>query len=276
MKKLNKQDKKRMINNRLKEDYDYLINNGYTVVGIFLQGSQNYELDYENSDIDTKAIIVPSLKDIILNKKPVSTTYVKKDNSHVDIKDIRLMFDCFKKQNINFIEVLFTKYKYLNPELEELYKPMLDNNELIAHYNNYAAVNCIVGMMFEKNVALCHRYEGLAEKIDKYGYDSKQLHHILRCYEFLNRYIKGEPYKDCLISKQKDLLIKIKSNNAYYNKDEAVKIAQETCDKAKEIKNDYMENTPLKVNTDVEELMQKVLIDIMTYCLKKELKESNV
>lgn len=29
-------------------------------VGLFLQGSQNYNLDYEGSDIDTKAIMLPS------------------------------------------------------------------------------------------------------------------------------------------------------------------------------------------------------------------------
>ena len=30
-------------------------------VGLFLQGSQNYKLDYESSDIDTKAIVLPQL-----------------------------------------------------------------------------------------------------------------------------------------------------------------------------------------------------------------------
>ena len=263
------------IGKRLKQDYDYLVKEGYTVVGVFLQGSQNYELDYENSDIDTKAIVVPSLNDIILNKKPVSTTHINEDNSHVDIKDIILLFVFFKKLIINFIEILFTKYKYLNDELKKLYQPMLDNAEKIAHYNNYASVNCVVGTMFEKGNALCHRYEGLAEKIDKYGYDSKQLHHILRCYDFLNRYISGEEYRSCLIPKEKEFLTKIKADNAFYSKDEAVKIAEETCQKAKEVKTKYMETTPVKVDKDVEVLMEKVLTNIMTYCIKKELEEED-
>ena len=39
-------------------------------VGLFLQGSQNYNLDYEGSDIDTKAIMLPSFSDFVLNAKP--------------------------------------------------------------------------------------------------------------------------------------------------------------------------------------------------------------
>lgn len=45
-------------------------------VGLFLQGSQNYNLDYEGSDIDTKAIMLPSFSDFVLNAKPLSTTHM--------------------------------------------------------------------------------------------------------------------------------------------------------------------------------------------------------
>ena len=34
------------------------------IVGCFLQGSQNYGLDYEGSDVDTKLIVIPDFKDI--------------------------------------------------------------------------------------------------------------------------------------------------------------------------------------------------------------------
>ena len=61
-----------------------------SIVGIFLQGSQNYGLDYEGSDIETKLIICPTIKQIAFNKKPVSTTHVRENNEHIDFKDIRL------------------------------------------------------------------------------------------------------------------------------------------------------------------------------------------
>lgn len=143
---------------RLKDDYDLVSSMGYTVLGVFLQGSQNYNLDYAGSDIDTKAVVLPSFEGFVFNKQPVSTTHILESNEHIDVKDIRLMHDCFRKQNINFVEILFTKYKYMNPEFEDLYSAMFENREKIAHYNNYAAINCIAGMVYEKHKAMEHPY----------------------------------------------------------------------------------------------------------------------
>ena len=70
------------------------------IVGVFLQGSQNYGLDYEGSDIDTKCIVLPTLEDLIFNRKPVSTTHVLPNEEHLDLKDVRLYFQTFRKQNI--------------------------------------------------------------------------------------------------------------------------------------------------------------------------------
>ena len=143
-------DKEIKIQERLRHDRDYVRNKGYEVFGVFLQGSQNYKLDYEGSDIDTKCIVIPDLDDIVLNKQPVSTTLILEDNSHIDVKDIRLMWQCFKKQNINFLEILFTDYFWVDYKYHAYWYAMIRMNEEIAHYNNYAAVNCIAGMVFEK------------------------------------------------------------------------------------------------------------------------------
>ena len=73
------------------------------IVGIFLQGSQNYGLQIPTSDVDTKLILTPTFKEIVFNKKPISTTHVRANDEHTDLKDIRLMFSTFRKQNLNFI-----------------------------------------------------------------------------------------------------------------------------------------------------------------------------
>lgn len=258
------------INSRLASDFYLLRDMGYEVLGVFLQGSQNYDLDYEGSDIDTKAIVLPTLEQIILNKKPVSTTHVLPSNEHVDIKDIRLMFDCFKKQNVNFLEILFTDNMYLNPEYASLYKPMINNRESIAHYNKLKAVMTMVGMALEKQKALCHRYEGLVDKIDKYGYDSKQLHHIVRLEEFVRRYISGESYESCLISKDPEYLIKIKSDNAFYNKDQAVDLADKMVEKIRTYEEDF-KKIPVFVDNTVEELMNRVLYDTIKKAILKNI-----
>ena len=255
---------------RIKDDYDYVTSLGYNVLGVFLQGSQNYNLAYEGSDIDTKAIIIPSFVDFVLNRKPVSTTLILPSNEHIDIKDIRLMHECFRKQNINFIEILFTKYKYLNPDYEHLYQPMFNNNERIAHYNNYASVNCIAGMVYEKHKAMEHPYPTLKDKIEKYGYDNKQLHHILRCEEFLNRYISGVFYEECLIPTQPQYLINVKSEYIH-SLEEARQMAKNIEYTVKATKQMYMDNNPLVIDKEVDDIMNNVLINVLKSAFKKEI-----
>lgn len=255
--------------NRIKEDYDYVTSLDYNVLGVFLQGSQNYNLAYEGSDIDTKAIIIPSFEDFMLNRKPVSTTLILPSNEHIDLKDIRLMHECFKKQNINFIEILFTKYKYLNPDYEHLYQPMFDNNERIAHYNNYAAVNCIAGMVFEKYKALEHPYPATKDKIEKYGYDNKQLHHILRCEEFLRRYISGVSYADCLVPTKPNYLTEIKANYVY-TLEEARNIAIAYNEKVNIIKKKYKSVRSLTIDEGVVDIMNGVLLAVLKSAFLKE------
>ena len=41
------------------------------VLGVFLYGSQNYHTDTKDSDVDTKAILIPTLEDLCL-RRPVS------------------------------------------------------------------------------------------------------------------------------------------------------------------------------------------------------------
>jgi predicted nucleotidyltransferase len=99
-----------LIMKRVQEHYDEALQYfpEEQIVGIFLQGSQNYDLDYEGSDVDTKLIVVPSFKDICLNRKPISTTHVRENNEHIDWKDVRKYVEEFRKQNLNFLEILFT------------------------------------------------------------------------------------------------------------------------------------------------------------------------
>ena len=168
------------------------------IVGVFLQGSQNYELDYAGSDVDTKLIVVPSFRDICLNKKPVSTTHIRANAEHTDWKDIRLYVEHFRKQNLNFLEILFTPYCIINPMYKEEWDRLVAAREFIARMNVYRAVKSMKGIAMEKFHAMEHRYPTKADIIDKYGYDGKQVSHLIRVYDYLRRYIAGESYEDCL------------------------------------------------------------------------------
>jgi predicted nucleotidyltransferase len=254
---------------RLQENYNTVIDMGYELVGIFLQGSQNYELDYEDSDIDCKAIVLPKFNDFVLNNKVVSTTHVLENNEHIDLKDIRLMFDCFKKQNINFVEILFTKYKVVNPKYQSLIKPLFDNNEKLARYNNYASVNCMAGMCMEKYKALEHPYPALIDKIEKFGFDPKQLHHIMRLNEFIKRYVNGELYTDCLISKNKEYLIEVKKG--IHTLEEARELALFLTDETVQIKKEYMDTHEVVIDKECEDILNQVLLNVMRYNFVSEL-----
>lgn len=169
------------------------------VVGVFLQGSQNYGLEVPGSDVDTKLIVTPSFRDIALNLKPVSTTHHRENDEHIDWKDVRLYMETFRKQNLNFLEILFTPYKWVNPMYEHQWQRLIEAREQIARMNPYRAVHSMRGIALEKYHAMEHRYPSKVEIIDKYGYDGKQVSHLVRVYDYLLRYIAGERYESCLI-----------------------------------------------------------------------------
>ena len=170
----------------------------HQIVGCFLQGSQNYGLDYEGSDIDTKLIVVPSFADICLNRKPISTTHVRENNEHIDWKDVRLYMETFRKQNLNFLEILFTEFYIINPMYKEEWMRLVANRERIARMNPFRAVKSMKGIAHEKYAAMEKPYPSKLEIIDKYGYDGKQNSHLERVDDYLERYIAGERYEDCL------------------------------------------------------------------------------
>lgn len=184
-----------------------------------LQGSQNYRLDDVESDVDTKTLVVPRVEDLILNKSRVSTTLlVEPTIEHADVKDIREMFTCFRKQNINFLEILFTPYVDVNPLLAHHYSELYAKREDIARLNPYQGLRAMVGHLMEKYHAFEHPYPSIIDKIERYGYDPKQLHHMVRFKEFLIRFIKdGDSYEDCLIPKDPKMLIAIKRGAIPYD-----------------------------------------------------------
>lgn len=257
------------LNNHL-EDALTLFSNNH-IVGLFCQGSTNYQLDTPNSDVDTKLIVLPSFKNIAFNTSPVSTTHVRKDNSHIDIKDLRLMLQTFRKQNINFIEILFTKYHITNPTYEDEWNKLTKENEKIARYNIYRTIQTMRGMAKEKYHALEHPYPSKLEILKQYGYDGKQLHHLLRLEEFLKRYIAGEAYADCLISKQPEFLKAVKTHT-YFTLEAARDEANKAMNRIEELSKPFTKDSKWnRNNPEVEELLDEVQYNIMRQSIKEEL-----
>ena len=253
----------------LEESFNYF--NGNNIVGIYLQGSQNYGLDTEFSDIDTKLIVTPSLHDIIMNRPAISTTHVRENNEHTDFKDIRLMFGTFRKQNLNFLEILFTPYFVINGTYEQAWNELVKHREEVAHYNIYSAVKAMKGVALEKYHAMEHRYPAKVDVIDKFGYDPKQLHHLLRVEDYLKRYIAGAPYEACLKPCDPEYLIQVKLG--MYDLDKARTIADMSIARIEKMcepftkDSDYNKNNPF-----VDELLDNIQEQIMSKSIINELK----
>ena len=241
------------------------------IVGVFLQGSQNYGLDLPGSDVDTKLIVVPSFKEIALNSKPVSTTHIRANEEHIDFKDIRLYMETFRKQNLNFLEILFTPYEIVNPLYKEQWDRLVVAREQIAHMNPWRAVKSMKGIAMEKYHAMEHEYPSKLDVLAKYGYDGKQVHHLLRVEDYLERYIAGELYEECLIptpSKQEHLLD--------YKKQliplEIARIeAQKSLAHIIEMADCFYSMTEDKESLEMRELLEDVSYNILKIATQKEL-----
>lgn len=239
------------------------------IVGIFLQGSQNYGLELPTSDVDTKLIVTPSFEEIALNKKPHSTTHIRANDEHTDIKDIRLYMDTFKKQNLNFLEILFTPYKSVNVMYEDQWDRLVAKREDIARMNPYRAVKSMKGIAMEKWHAMEHEYPSKVDVLAKFGYDPKQLHHLLRVEDYIERYIAGEPYADCLRPSDPGYLMDVKIG--VMDLATARKVGQAAIDHVIDMADEYCEKVEPNEDPDCVELLRDVQIEIMKRSIKKEL-----
>ena len=92
------------IMNRLQEHYDDVLSQypEDRIVGIFCYGSTNYNIDIESSDIDSKVILLPSWDEIIKVSTPISTTRIRPNGDHIDLKNRISIFLKFCLLNIVF------------------------------------------------------------------------------------------------------------------------------------------------------------------------------
>lgn len=241
------------------------------IVGIFCQGSTNYGLDIETSDFDSKCIVVPTFKEIALARKPVSTTHFLPNDEHCDGKDIRLYMETFRKQNLNFLEILFTNYFVINTIYVDEWARLVAQREAIAHMNPYRAVKSMKGVAMEKFHAMEHRYPTKADIIDKYGHDGKQTHHLIRVDDFLTRFIAGEPYEECMIPSEN----LIEEMQAYKRHEIPLEVARERAEKVLahtvEIADDFCATHEDKEDVDCRALLEDVTYNIMRIATLEEL-----
>lgn len=249
---------------------------GHELFGIFLQGSQNYNLDIYSeqyqSDVDTKAIILPSFDDFCRGKSPMSTTYERSNKEHIDIKDIRIMFETFKKQNVNFIEILFTKHFIVVDKYTKYWKKLRRLGEELAHCHPSQTLKTMAGLSHEKHKALCHPYPTIKDKIEKYGYDGKQLHHIIRINEFMKNYISGIPFGKCLTAHdEQTLALMTEAKLNAIPLDDALKLAKTLDDENVAMKNQYIDRYGVECDMSAYLKLEQIKVNVLRQWFKEEL-----
>ena len=247
--------------------------NDYFVLA--LQGSQNYGIADKESDIDSKMLTIPSFKSLVYNSKPQNKVHIMDNDEHCDLKDIREYFKIIRKSNINFVEILFTPYYIVNADYVDEWNYLRDNNEKIARLNPVRALKCMAGMAKEKRHALCHEYPSRMEYIKKYGFDPKQLSHLIRIKLFVRAYTKETPYKDCIYLPDKSMrefLLAVKRNSCHWSIERAIHIADKTLNNIQEIVDDFCMTHSNKEDACASQILDEVLYWVIEKAVKKTLK----
>lgn len=179
-----------------------------TLIFTALYGSQNYNVHHENSDVDTKSIVLPTYRRLILDSPITSTLDI--DGEHAEIKDIRLMFEQYKKQNINFLETLYTPYIYINPEFDDIYQELFKHRDMITHYWPRQMIMAVCGEIQGKYM----RY--FQNKITEYT--PKQLSNMFRLQRTIEHFLKYDNFEQALVipnGAEADFLRRLKTDNPY-------------------------------------------------------------
>ena len=206
----------------------------------------------------------------------ISTKY-DFEGEQIDVKDIRVMMDMWTKSNPAYLEILFTKYCILNSKFEDYLKQILEMGNDIVKMNYPQLAKCMSGMSKEKVIAMEHPYPSLIDKIEKYGYDSKQLHHIIR----LNRliievFLNDIPFGEALdISEQerfRDFLINVKKSK--YSLEMARRMAVEYDEDTRQIKEQVLEKyKDFKFDSKTYNKLKSIVNKMVKYNIVSQIKE---
>ena len=150
-------------------------------------------------------------------------------------------------------------------------RQLLRRREEIARYCPGRAVKCMKGMAHEKLNALTHEYPSRMPWIERYGYDPKQLSHILRLDIMIDRYVAGAPYGECLDMSGHPELLRVKRDGDGMTAAEATETAQEACRRISSKADAFCEERGLRTDESVDALLDGILFEAVSRAFRKEL-----
>lgn len=98
-----------------------------------LYGSQNYNIDTKESDIDTRTLVFPSKEEIFRGIRAGVWTN-KYDNGEDCIKDVRDFIMNAVNGGISFLECLYSPFVVINPSLREYWDELSERKDYFCTY----------------------------------------------------------------------------------------------------------------------------------------------
>ena len=148
-----------------------------------LVGSHNYNLNTEKSDVDVKYFVFPTFDDLYSGKYFTASTQSETEDKTVH--DIRRLQELLYKSNVNFLEICFSKEIYGDPAIVQFVTTYAED---FARGHLKALYFCMQGAFQSKRAGLYKGTATTAPDVEKYGYDAKNLHHMLRLAEICHNY----------------------------------------------------------------------------------------
>lgn len=171
-------------------------------IGIFLYGSQNYQLDTAESDVDTIMLVY--------------TADYPKQEMHVDcgkmkVYTLRYFISRLKKGDMRCYEILYTKYRILNPMYKSAFLCFVDR---FTECMNYDRIKRSLWKKLDEH--MCNILWILRNE-DNSRYNKKRLYWAMRVANQLDRINNGESFESSLVYRSDDdySLVKIKAITNY-------------------------------------------------------------
>ena len=275
----------KFVMNDLKRKLDWLnTNTDHDIIYIAAYGSMNYDMFLDipeyKSDVDAKAIHVPSFEEIIKGTKMVSKVYTMDDGSQIDVKDIRMYIEMWKKSNPEYLEMIVTEFYIAKTEFKEI----ISLGDEITTINVGGLLNCIKGMQMEKYKALSHPYPNIKSEVEEYGYSRKQIHHIHRLLWFTKSLLSKiesskTAFRDSLVLSNDSLDIALeclKYKTTFKDLGIIECEAKNFVDELKLIIDGYKDNHDLKFNDSLYKKLNNIAFNIIKDKCRTELIKDGV
>lgn len=171
-------------------------------VATLLYGSQNYNLHSEYSDVDTKTLVVPTLREYVMGKGKVAldVDYGVNNADKNELKDLGSYMSNLRKCNPAYLETLYTEYKVNLGYWNEL----LVLREDMTWSNPENLGKALRGMAYQKRAALTKPFESKLAVLAKYGFDPKQLMHCARLALLSEKLADGVSFGDALVCSEEE------------------------------------------------------------------------